>query len=832
MRSPALPTLKLYFTPLHFILQSPDTGPEAQLILERTTGRCYCSENFNPLENGGKESELYYLDIFLILGIIVIDSVLYLCVVTDADIIGSLAKANIYHIRGIKLLTFVHNSWEPDCAVLDKEELERLFNTGFYFSYYYDLTRSMQRAKMDENLHDRADKSFYWNFELYSELLMQSIDTQWFVPVVQGFVGIEKVEFDGHDATVALISRRSCDRTGTRYNCRGVDDEGNVANFVETEQILTYGGKMYSFVQIRGSVPVYWEQTGIIASLALTQAQEVSSLAFKHHVNKMLHKYYHMTMINLLQDTKAHEKLLTQEFESVFKQTRHHYNSKLVYQYFDFHHSCKGGKYTSVLDLIKSLQEYFSFYKFYCQSSTRVESTQRGVMRTNCLDCLDRTNVVQCYVSWAVLSSILGLKANMDLESEALAKVFKNQWADNGDLLSLQYTGTSSTISAITRGEKQGLRTLISQSLKSIGRFYNANLIDAAKQKSIDAVLRRRKDSTQLSRVEADIWSRENECFRVYTHRVRCVTWNLAGQKIENDFDFGRVIGNKEQVDLIFVSVQEMVELSANNILREGNNAKRLAAVRDSVKRHLEDGFFCVLEHSLVGVALLVFARSALNGLVGQVNCDHIRLGMGGKTGNKGAVVGRFNLQSTSICVISAHLASGQNSSDLRKSQIRDIQADIFVKDNPDRRQMQIFEHDYKFLMGDLNFRIDLSLNEVLSHISESKYSALYQNDQLAQALNEGSLPGYQEGCIDFAPTYKYSKSSGLYNTSRVPAWCDRVLFSGPQELISYHSVDIKGSDHRPVVCNFLIKSKELDQSRRQELRDELFKELGEEDLV
>jgi hypothetical protein len=47
---------------------------------------------------------------------------------------------------------------------------------------------------------------------------------------------------------------------GTRFNARGFDDDGNVANFVETEQIICYKHSIYSFVQIRGSVPIFWEQ--------------------------------------------------------------------------------------------------------------------------------------------------------------------------------------------------------------------------------------------------------------------------------------------------------------------------------------------------------------------------------------------------------------------------------------------------------------------------------------------------------------------------------------------------------------------------------------------
>ena len=48
-----------------------------------------------------------------------------------------------------------------------------------------------------------------------------------------------------------------------RFNVRGLNDEGNVANFVESEQILSIDGAIASFVQVRGLVPVFWDQPGI-----------------------------------------------------------------------------------------------------------------------------------------------------------------------------------------------------------------------------------------------------------------------------------------------------------------------------------------------------------------------------------------------------------------------------------------------------------------------------------------------------------------------------------------------------------------------------------------
>lgn len=110
----------------------------------------------------------------------------------------------------------------------------------------------------------------------------------WIIPVIQGFVQIEQCWIDsiddvdtlsaegtrffsppanpqispGKNYTMILISRRSRHRAGTRYKRRGVDESGKCANYVETEQIFEYSSHIVSFVQIRGSVPIFWSQPG------------------------------------------------------------------------------------------------------------------------------------------------------------------------------------------------------------------------------------------------------------------------------------------------------------------------------------------------------------------------------------------------------------------------------------------------------------------------------------------------------------------------------------------------------------------------------------------
>ena len=54
-----------------------------------------------------------------------------------------------------------------------------------------------------------------------------------------------------------------------RFCVRGVDDDGHVANFVETEQLVTLDKSCTSFLQIRGSVPLFWDQVIKVETLIL-----------------------------------------------------------------------------------------------------------------------------------------------------------------------------------------------------------------------------------------------------------------------------------------------------------------------------------------------------------------------------------------------------------------------------------------------------------------------------------------------------------------------------------------------------------------------------------
>lgn len=135
--------------------------------------------------------------------------------------------------------------------------LKTLLKTGpMYFSYSFDVTNSFQRqAQSDPSqpLWKRADDRFFWNKFIQSDLIDlasgaasgsglrggQQIGADPFIlPVMFGMLRIAQTRIKATPLTFTLITRRSRHRAGTRYLVRGIDEQGHVANFNETEQIV------------------------------------------------------------------------------------------------------------------------------------------------------------------------------------------------------------------------------------------------------------------------------------------------------------------------------------------------------------------------------------------------------------------------------------------------------------------------------------------------------------------------------------------------------------------------------------------------------------------
>lgn len=76
-----------------------------------------------------------------------------------------------------------------------------------------------------------------------------------------------------------------------------------------------------------------------------------------------------------------------------------------------------------------------------------------------------------------------------DSKIHPLMQKYKDLWAENGDYISIQYAGTNSTSTSVTKNGKQGFLGYFQHGLVSINRFYQGNFEDDFKQNCIELVL-------------------------------------------------------------------------------------------------------------------------------------------------------------------------------------------------------------------------------------------------------------------------------------------------------------------------------------------------------
>ncbi|XP_018575995.1 phosphatidylinositide phosphatase SAC2 isoform X2 [Anoplophora glabripennis] len=394
------------------------------------------------------------------------------------------------------------------------EEFYKIFNetNSFYYSRTTDLTNSLQRlCNLEKHnvidpqaLWKTVDDRFFWN----KHMLKSIVDSEnplcnpWILPIIQGYIQIEdcKVEM-GRDLgdlsegyyeifTLCILSRRSRFRAGTRYKRRGVDENGEVANYVETEQIVSYQSHEVSFVQVRGSVPVYWSQPGFKyrPPPRIDKGETETKAAFEKHFNKEVQKYGPMCIINLIEQS-GKEKVI---FDAYSHQVLQYNSPFLTYVTFDFHEYCRGMHFENVSILINAVSDIIKDMNYCWRDKQGHICSQNGVFRVNCIDCLDRTNVVQTALGKAVMEiqfCKLGLVSPEGSMPTNIRNTFQLLWANNGDIISKQYAGTNALKGDYTRTGERKFTGIMKDGMNSANRYYLSRFKDSTRQGTIDMML-------------------------------------------------------------------------------------------------------------------------------------------------------------------------------------------------------------------------------------------------------------------------------------------------------------------------------------------------------
>ncbi|KAM0027760.1 putative phosphatidylinositol-3,4-bisphosphate 4-phosphatase [Helianthus debilis subsp. tardiflorus] len=480
----------------------------------------------------------------------------YVLVITSRKEVGAYLGYPVFRVMSMKFLSCneglknLTNQQKKDEAYF--QTLLRIVEEtpGLYYSYDTDITLNLQRRYkmadgwMSKPIWKQADPRFVWNRNILEELIENKVD-EFIVPLLQGKLSFQmgQLKLNNLTSTITLISRRCTRRLGTRMWRRGANLEGDTANFIETEQLLEYDKFKSSFLQVRGSIPLLWEQIVDLSykpHLSVIEHED-TPMVVKRHFHDLMQRYGNTIAVDLT-DKHGNEGQLSLAFATEMEKL-----PDVRYVSFDFHQRCGGSNFDSLKLLYDEIADDFDKQGYFLQTSDgELVEEQNGIVRSNCIDCLDRTNVTQSYLARISLNQQLQRMCALTSAEHVCTftgdedlEIYRNLWVNQGDEISLEYSGTNALKGDIVRYGKQTISGLIKDGISALSRYYLNNFQDGIRQDAIDlisgnyTVSGNRPSPFQLNKFESRTLFPVASVLLIGSLTVTSITLNRAGQNAQ-----------------------------------------------------------------------------------------------------------------------------------------------------------------------------------------------------------------------------------------------------------------------------------------------------------
>lgn len=398
----------------------------------------------------------------------------------------------------------------------------------FYFSDSLDL--------------DGGTSRFVWNHQHLEPFKSRNVSPEWMVNIIHG--GFRSLNFTSVNRPFQffIIARRSRYFAGTRYRKRGLNWDGDCANEVETEQtFIQFGPPDYvcTYKQVRGSVPLHWSQDfhNILGKPEIiVQNFDLELKSTRLHFDNLLRRYGRpIVPVSLLltREGTSEANLGAEYSEAVNQFTIPGVDSVIN---FDLKLSASATTASSELspqdtsamfnDAIPLVSKVADKTSFTVQKNNEILQEQKGVLRSNCVDCLDRTSIFQYMVGLEILNrqliflGLLGSACRMrpswacgsSVHVSSLLREIESMFDSISDQLALQYAGTAAHKKYSSGSSRQssfdgGLINSGRELLISISRHYSSTFTDNDKQSAMNLLLGVYREVWQNVPIDEDICS-------------------------------------------------------------------------------------------------------------------------------------------------------------------------------------------------------------------------------------------------------------------------------------------------------------------------------------
>ncbi|PNY29991.1 Polyphosphoinositide phosphatase [Tolypocladium capitatum] len=469
-----------------------------------------------------------------LLGFIKFTGPYYMLLITKKSSVAMVGGHYIYQIEGTELIPLTPGRSKPDSRNTEEQRFLGILNNldltrSFYYSYSYDVTRTLQhnitreRTALAKGILPPSDEDlnsmFVWNDYLLQPAARALRDAyDWCRPIIHGYIDQAALSIYGRTAHITVIARRSRYFAGARFLKRGANDMGYVANDVETEQIVAEslttsfhapGPRLYcspqytSYVQHRGSIPLYWTQDGTgVTPKPPIELNLVDPFygAAALHFDDLFERYgAPIYVVNLIKakERQPRESKLLEEYTHAIDYLNQFLppGKKIIHKAWDMSRASKvrGGDVIGNLELIAESVVGTTGFFHNGDGRTSAMTAQNGVARTNCIDCLDRTNAAQFVIGKRALGHqlhALGILEDTSVEYDTDAvNLFTHMWHDHGDTIAVQYGG-SQLVNTMETYRKINQWTSHSRDMiESFKRYYNNSFLDSQRQEAYNLFL-------------------------------------------------------------------------------------------------------------------------------------------------------------------------------------------------------------------------------------------------------------------------------------------------------------------------------------------------------
>lgn len=796
-----------------------------------------------------------------------------------------------FHLHEVNLNEKGEHSQTKDFPAGSVRKL--LADGTFYYSKNFDITANTQdRGVLEQQitnhkfcLHadDNYCQQFMWNRFMNSELIefrnrltyleqSQFDQSGFLITVIRGYAQTVNSVCGPFNALLTLITRQACDKQGPLFGSWGCDDNGAVANYAETEVVVYTKKFILLYVIVRGNVPTYWEigtssmkrnliTTQKIKKLDLPRSFEASHHAFTRHFDSLIEQYGEVQIIDTMpNDSKDYKEELNHEFKkhvSQFNMKKDSLNSSTVdlsevlgapdvpsefklgltdipistattrkYGY-------TGSNLKSIVPLIDNTVIDFGALFYDIEKKTYV-GKQLGVFRATSFASTSQANFISKIISQEVLE-LAFRDFGVDAEPDFLTK-HASLWAENNHYINKiidHFSSSSDKLKSSSSSTKKAVKSHFT-------KMYLQGVETKPRETSMLKLLGRLQEQVSVTLhnpihdyINRELKKRTAEYCSLKTISLFASTFNVNGHCYKDsiqDWLFPPQHEITKSYDLVFIGIQEIVELTPGKMVNTDLTnrffweKKINACLNDHNPEKVT--YVSLWSGQIGGIALFLYIKSNEINSISNVEGSFKKTGMGGISANKGGIAVSFNYSRTEICLVSSHLAAGLNNTVERHQNYKTIAQGIQFS-----RNRKIKNHDVVVWLGDFNYRIGLSNEEVKLLIAKRKFANLFEHDQLnIEMANGESFPFFDEMEIQFPPTYKFDNGTKTYDTSekqRIPAWTDRILSLSQNKIIKQSTYgcieDLIFSDHRPVYSKFEISVQIVNELQKKNISHELY---------